>query len=423
MSLHRTKLWLTLWTLFVLAAAPASAQDLQDMQIFAPVEIDGFGGGPRAKEGAFLQIEGIYWSLSKPEVAPIGSRYLPNRVANITPSRVVYESNSFSNCDFESKFVFGQRWDLGYIHGHDGVMVSFFDLHHQSQGFTFGSITTSYGTTIGGGATVIFEDNRTGGDLQGYLGNYDGTTYTDVALYPLPSRFDTLSVTNTFRSWGIEADYIYRAHPGPHAGIWEFLLGGRYLEFDEFFNVDASGDLYLANVDGPDIPNAFLADATWNAKADNHIVGPQIGLRWFRQTNRWTWESDLRFLAGLNVQNLKQSYSFGSNMLDANYVNTNAGVSVPYGVPEGMYPTSGTHCATRYEWSPAVELRLNLKYQLTNELGLRVGWSGMWVDGIARASDIIDYSFRDTQLMGIDLSQNRQDLFVHGLTFGIDINR
>jgi hypothetical protein len=54
---------------------------------------------------------------------------------------------------------------------------------------------------------------------------------------------------------------------------------------------------------------------------------------------------------------------------------------------------------------------------------LQVGWSGLWVDGVARASNLVDYTFYETQFMGIDAKDNRQSVFMHGVTFGIDINR
>jgi len=48
------------------------------------------------------------------------------------------------------------------------------------------------------------------------------------------------------------------------------------------------------------------------------------------------------------------------------------------------------------------------------------GWTGMWMDGLARSPYMIDYTLPN---MGIDMSNNQEDAFVHGLTFGIDINR
>jgi len=41
-------------------------------------------------------------------------------------------------------------------------------------------------------------------------------------------------------------------------------------------------------------------------------------------------------------------------------------------------------------------------------------------DGIARSSNMINYTL---PMMGINLDNNRQDLFIHGLNVGITINR
>ena len=39
MSLNQTKTWLAAWALTLLAVAPAAAQGLADMQLFAPAEV------------------------------------------------------------------------------------------------------------------------------------------------------------------------------------------------------------------------------------------------------------------------------------------------------------------------------------------------------------------------------------------------
>ncbi|NLF09450.1 MAG: hypothetical protein GX594_15935, partial [Pirellulaceae bacterium] len=57
---------------------------------------------------------------------------------------------------------------------------------------------------------------------------------------------------------------------------------------------------------------------------------------------------------------------------------------------------------------------------ITRSISFHAGWSGMWVDGVARATSIIDYT---VPAMGFDLANNREDVFLNGLTIGFDVNR
>jgi len=467
MSLPRTKLWLAVWVLAMLAATPAHAQGLRDMQIFAPAEMDHFGDGARADEGAFFQLEGLSWWISPPDNDTIGKAGM-QREAYLSPTRAIIQNNSHDLSDLSADPVSGTRLELGYIHEHDGILFSYFNLTSQNQRLTYGA------------SDVVFDDqpippyNR--GRLEGYVADmvFSGSSgaeqsgeYINIVLRKLPIRFDQLTVTNHAKTWGTELAYVYRSHAGSHAGILELLLGARYLSFDERFSVDGVGDPFLwqepvgssssssssstttttgGTSDGttesttrstnssthsgiPIGPNTILADSVWWAYAENHIIGPQLGLRWFRQNERWTWESEARFFAGFNIQNLKQGATLGSELAKQNIGGApedeedDPQPGVLLFQPADMTPMTCNHSRTQYEWSPGVELRLGLKYQLTRAAALRVGWNGLWLDGIARAPDLIDYTLSATSIMGLDMADNRQGVFMHGITFGIDINR
>jgi hypothetical protein len=44
----------------------------------------------------------------------------------------------------------------------------------------------------------------------------------------------------------------------------------------------------------------------------------------------------------------------------------------------------------------------------------------MWLDGIARASSMINYT---VPAMGINMADNREGVLLNGLTLGFDVNR
>ena len=92
--------------------------------------------------------------------------------------------------------------------------------------------------------------------------------------------------------------------------------------------------------------------------------------------------------------------------------------------PATLEPASATHDATLNEFSPVVELRLEARYQVTSMIALHAGWTGYWMDNIARANGVIDYNIQNP-VMGFDFSsgQNKQSVFMNGVTIGFDINR
>jgi hypothetical protein len=91
-----------------------------------------------------------------------------------------------------------------------------------------------------------------------------------------------------------------------------------------------------------------------------------------------------------------------------------------------MSHVTATYLDYERVWSPAFELRLEAKYQVTRAIEFKAGWTGFWIDNIARANAIIDYKVgtpAGEQPLGIDSSGNRQGLFVNGLTMGFTVNR
>ncbi len=86
-----------------------------------------------------------------------------------------------------------------------------------------------------------------------------------------------------------------------------------------------------------------------------------------------------------------------------------------------MGPTAFVHRAHEDEFSPMIELRISFAYQVTSAISARVGWTGIWIDNVGRASRIINYEVPN---MGIDLSHNADDYaFMNGVTFGMELNR
>ena len=107
-------------------------------------------------------------------------------------------------------------------------------------------------------------------------------------------------------------------------------------------------------------------------------------------------------MAGLNCQNLSQQVDFGPSLNPGprtvvTVINPNPPVRLAYNyVYQPFQPVTLSHVTATYvdyerDWSPALELRVEAKYQITRAVEFKAGWTGFWMDGIARANNIIDY--------------------------------
>jgi len=429
MSLKRTTTWMAALTGVLLMALPASGQGIGNLQLFAPAEVSSYGGGVRPNEGFFFTLDLLYWSFSAPEGVDIGFPSAGRRVwygPGMGDESI--QTNNINTSMFSQDWDGGERFEIGDRWCHHGWMVGTLKTHTHGQ-----EIAAS-------GANMIWDDpifgplNRR--RLQGYylLEDAEDPTLippdvdpTDIIridgevgiLRDLPVTFDDMIVSNRTQIWGVEAMYSYRTHPKKHGGFFEFYFGGRYMEVDDRFTVDATnrvedeGDLldpleFLT-------PGASLADSHWTTRVDNNIVGPQVALRWFRKSDRWTIDTSGRFLAGFNSQNFRQQGTLGTRLAPG----ADFDPEENEGRPLLMAPTSFRRGAFMSEFSPVIEMRVNLEYQFTKAIAMRLGWTGMWVNGIARGSEVNVYQVPD---MGLDLDNNYSDIFVHGFNCGVLMN-
>ena len=438
MSLHRIKLRLATWMIVLLVGLPAFGE-ISDMQLFAPASQDTFGGGPRANEGWFFNYDALYWSISAPDTATIGFENLTRTVwyrpaYGGVPAMTAVQHNNLDTSELNARFTSGNRFEIGNVYGHDGLYFNYWNLRPQNQ------------TVTANGVDMVFQDEPTQPYLYGYVAAIDSLGGSPIAyflpmeLHDLPLTFDEVEVSSHVETWGAELMYLRRTHPC-HNGILEFSAGVRYLEFDDSLNVDARGEIadpgdgdvvadarfIVDSVGNPIAPGNILADSNWYTSAENHIVGPQLGVHYAVKSGRWSLTSDGKFFAGFNRQNIDQHGTLGSHLSDPwpgslGPATIPVPVTVPF-VPLTMQPTTFTHGTNTDEWSPGIELRVDLKYQVTRAISLKFGWSALWLDGIARSSNMIDYRLSTTSIMGINGVNNRQDLLIHGAQFGVEVNR
>jgi len=194
-----------------------------------------------------------------------------------TTNDEVNEGNNFDTGNFRAKQTGGDRIELGYTGEHNGFLVDSFELNGQTQHI--------YGQNV----SVVFIDPGFGPQgtnhlLQGDVGN--GVTAN------VPVNFATMSLLNRTQTDGVEFLYTYRQHLTHHGGQIQWMVGARYLRFDDEFGVDATG--------------GNLADSAWDTMAKNRLWGPEIGVRWLKQFGRVSLSSEGRFMAGINNQSIHQ---------------------------------------------------------------------------------------------------------------------
>jgi hypothetical protein len=314
------------------------------------------------------------------------------------------ETNTLDTGDIKAGFNPGTRFEFGNIEDFNGWFCSIYRVLPLEQDFTYQA------------ADVVFKDPPQGPLGQGLLtGPVPGTNGNQQR--PLPVTLYNMTMSSTVDTWGVELMYLHRCHTSHCGGTFEFFAGPRYLEFNDAFNFQAGDD-----PGGHTVPS-FLADSFWNTSAENHIIGPEVGLRWFKKEGRWMFSTEARFMAGWNIQNFHQQVSLGPNLDPGGSGNNSSSGSALF-TPATLEPASATHDATVSEFSPVVELRLEARYQVTSMIALHAGWTGYWMDNIARANGVIDYNIQNP-VMGFDFSsgQNKQSVFMNGVTIGFDINR
>ena len=296
-----------------------------------------------------------------------------------------------------------------------------------------------------------------------------------ITLAPLPLTFDRYKIESKISHWDVEANYIFRAH-ATRIGFFEFTGGVRYMQLDDTLTfrgwgmpwggdmrIDVNGsyngenipmppdedteiditEYYLNNGELPGLYRNYaysgtpqgvgtaLSDSVWDFKAENHLVGPQVGVRYIRKcSGRWSLIADTKFFAGFNTQNIKSEgiirspaaeIDAGATGVDALMADTGI---LPW-LPVGTMQSPGTfrHSETRTAFSPGIDFSLKANWQFTDAIAFNAGYQGMYLDKTARSSLINNYTiYNDGTIFGINEDVN-QSTFMHGVSLGLSINR
>jgi len=241
-------------------------------------------------------------------------------------------------------------------------------------------------------------------------------TTTGAGVFgPSPVVFDTFNVRVRSQHQSVEAMYTYRAHPFTW-GSMELLAGARYWDFEDKFWLNGTNNRYAAGIStviGGGI-RAFRQMSV-DAKAQNRVVGPQVGMKLSRQNTRWTFGAEGRLTAGINPQRVKTS----GRLLPFDQLSSQTILGARYAA------TDFAHSQTKTYFSPIAEFRLSAEWQWTSAVSFFGAADAMWAGNIARGVRVTDYVVHSTDgaIFGIRGNDRNTSIAVYGVEAGIKVNR
>ena len=369
MAILRKTIWLLSLAIVLVSAAQAAAQKYQpfgpleyhhDLDPFAPFDGEPFGNDPELHEGYFANYDRLYWVPTSPSVMDIGANGQTQTFNNGTVLETY--SNSIDTGYLRNLGGWGNRWEVGYVDGNEGWIISVFAAHSRIE------------TLDDNATTVIFTDPGGPGG----------------PLLLAPVTFDSLVATQQSKLKNWELMKILRLKKLHNGSNVELFYGVRYIELKDNFGVTAVGGNF--------------GDSNWSNEVRNNIIGPQAGVRWLHRRGDWRFDIEGRFSPAFNFQKatLNSDLAMG---------NAAGGGTINF------TPTQTTQSITFEQFSPLVELRFETNYQFTRNVAFRFGWTGIFIERIGRANNMITYT-----LPGLGLQRHRENYFAHGVNMGIEIN-
>jgi hypothetical protein len=88
--------------------------------------------------------------------------------------------------------------------------------------------------------------------------------------------------------------------------------------------------------------------------------------------------------------------------------------------PLTMQPTGFNSTKNSVVFAPVFELRANLNYQLFRRMSIGAGWTGMYIDNVARSSGQTEFVLPSFQLRS---GTNHTGVLINGLNLSVIFNR
>lgn len=157
-----------------------------------------------------------------------------------------------------------------------------------------------------------------------------------------------------------------------------------------------------------------LQTGAWESYTTNNMVGPEFAILMESQKGRWTFTSQLKFTPAFNWQNslfrganfpeslgadyIRSTFQTANTSSNQGFSDTPVTVSGPplflqlYGVGQSNTTNSAEH---EFVFSPIGEWRFSTQFRVSQAISLNLGYTGMWMAGITRASSNTGYRSKE----------------------------
>ncbi len=311
----------------------------------------------RVHEETWVRGDWLYWSFRDAPVPPLIVTGNPNVAGagiagsgNVTP-------------------LVGPSRDLGWFNGFRFTVGEWYDpdgeLGGELSGFIFGREGSA--DFFQGGAARPLSVPVLG--TNGAVGVYD---------FSFPGRFaGTLGVRTASQLWGGEANLLHRFYGDGCVSI-DGLFGYRYLQLNERLDLlgRAQSVGAIATFQGARLPGGAVVFTTDSFRARTEFHGAQIGLRGEVRRDMFTVTAYGKGGAGINLQTLR---------VDGN--TRVPGIGTALGGVRALTTNFGRD--TNTDFSLTGETGIELGFQMTKHLSLRVGYNLLWWSDVLRPGSVI----------------------------------
>ncbi|TWU36143.1 hypothetical protein Poly41_38960 [Novipirellula artificiosorum] len=317
------------------------------------------------------------------------------------------ELDDLTSAETKLDLGWGNRYEIGYMlpDVEHGWMFTYTNLHGPS----------AYDT-------VIRERlNRTNeGDLLPY-GSKDGVVGPPFGAI-VPAGDGNVLQYNVRQYWvqdalnvleydSFELNKHWRMEPYHYGGILEPFVGFRWSRLNDY-NVRQD---YRTTLDGSLLSDLILGDdyerlLTDSTITENDVLAGQVGFRYIKFRDRFTFSADFRAFTGGSLQCAKTQQTVDTTVYDGNGI----GSEVSFELVDKTTPVY----TRNEEFVIGFDIRGEMAYQLTKSIKLRGGFqvidfaTGIWRGGPPQGPSNL--------LIGGD---SDQDVVMVGGTFGIELNR
>ena len=152
----------------------------------------------------------------------------------------------------------------------------------------------------------------------------------------------------------------------------------------------------------------ILGSMYFNTEAENHIIGPQIGIVTIKSRGRWTARLQGTASIGFNYGGVTQNGVTGAEL-------------IPGATNRLLYaqPTSFSNWDKHNNFSPNAELRAEVNYRMTKEITFAVSWSGVAIENALETEERTVFFLPN---MGLSDPGN-QRLIVQNFFCGVELVR